>query len=100
MPGPAKVVIMSPSDPPSQTPQASRSNSRGPGVIAWLIIALLLWGIWLAVGTYLYRFNSAEQDPLDTVRAWRRGLLVLGCTGAFLTLWLVALAARKRRKPS
>ena len=91
---------MSPSDPPFQTPQTSHSNSRGPGVIAWLIIALLLWGIWLAVGTYLYRFNSSEQDPLDTVRAWRRGLLVLGCTGAFLTLWLVALAARKRRKPS
>ncbi len=88
---------MSSSDPPSQTSQLPHSDSRGPGVIAWLITALLLWGVWLAVGTYLYRFDSPEQDPLEGVRAWRRGLLVLGCTAAFLTLWLLALAARTRR---
>ena len=91
---------MSSNGPPSQTPETPNSSGRRPRVIPWLIIALFIWGAWLAVGTYLYRFDTPEVDPLDTVRAWRRGLLVLGCTTAFLTLWLVALAARKSKKRS
>ena len=55
---------MSHSEPPSQTSRPQHSDCRGPGVIAWLIIALLLWDVWLAVGTYLYRFDSPEQEPL------------------------------------
>ncbi len=49
--------------------------------------ALLAWGIYLAVGTFLNHGN------LPTLR----GLIVLACTVAFLGLWGLLMLSRNRR---
>lgn len=50
------------------------------------MLAILAWGLILALGTYLFGGNQ----PL------LRALIVAGCTLAFLTLWLAALAIQRR----
>jgi hypothetical protein len=67
------------SDPPAPDP-TSRFATR------WLMLAILLWGLLLAVGTYLYGGNH----PL------LRAGIILGCTLGFLLLWTAALAVRGR----
>jgi hypothetical protein len=57
-------------------------------LIVGLFVALAAWGLYLAVGSYVYK-----QDV-------RRPLIVFGCVAAFLGFWLVMLAARNRRKRS
>ena len=54
-------------------------------VLAVIAAGVLAWGVYHAVGAYLY-----NHDP------WR-GVVVLGCVIAFLGFWGVMLAARKRR---
>ena len=53
----------------------------------WLMLSILAWGLILALGTYLFGGNQ----PL------LRAAIVLGCTLAFLGLWMGALAVKKRR---
>jgi hypothetical protein len=55
-------------------------------VIALLIVAVLAWGVFHAVGAY--RFN---HDP-------RRGLVVLACVGGFLGFWAVLLWNQRRQR--
>jgi hypothetical protein len=50
------------------------------------MFAVLVWGLLLALGTYLYGRNM----PL------LRAAIVAGCTLAFLLLWVGALASRKQ----
>jgi hypothetical protein len=57
-----------------------------PNTIRWLMLAILAWGLILALGTYLFGGN----------RPLLRALIVAGCTGAFLGLWLAALALQRR----
>ena len=47
----------------------------------WLMLAILVWGLLLALGTFLFGGN---QPVL-------RAAIVAGCTLAFLGLWLAAL---------
>ncbi len=54
--------------------------------IRWLMLVILVWGLLLALGTYLFGGNK----PL------LRALIVAGCTLAFLGFWMVALARQKR----
>lgn len=54
---------------------------------AWIMLAVLGWGILLAVGSFLY------GGTLPLVRAG----IIFGVTVAFLGLWMAALAVRKRR---
>lgn len=54
--------------------------------VRWLMLAVLIWGLLLALGTFLY----GRHLPL--VRAG----IVLGCTLGFLALWALALAMRRR----
>ena len=56
-------------------------------VTMWIMVAVLVWGGYLALGALRAGGNHA---------AWR-GLIVLACTLAFLGLWWVALAVRQRR---
>jgi hypothetical protein len=51
------------------------------------MLAVLVWGGLLALGSYLFGGNYAVA----------RAAIVLGITAGFLTLWLGALAARNRR---
>jgi hypothetical protein len=50
-----------------------------------VILAVIAWGIVHAIGAYRFNFHLL------------RGAVVLGCTSAFVGLWLIALLARARR---
>jgi hypothetical protein len=62
---------------------ANREPSRG--LIVWLAAALAAWGLYLAVGAFLFNHDV------------RRGLLVFGCMAAFLGWWLLLLRGRGKR---
>jgi hypothetical protein len=53
----------------------------------WLMLSILVWGLLLALGTFLFGGNQ----PLF------RAAIVAGCTLAFLGLWAAALAVRRAR---
>jgi len=53
----------------------------------WLMLSILVWGLLLALGTFLFGGNQ----PL------LRAVIVAGCTLAFLGLWMAALAARRAK---
>ena len=65
----------------------SETTSPAPSLTTWIILAVLAWGMLLALGSYLYGGNHAVL----------RALIVLGTTAGFLALWIGALATRKRR---
>jgi hypothetical protein len=64
---------------PPGAPQARR-----PNLIDAIMVALLVWGGYLALGAIRAPGNHAT---------WR-GLIVFGCTIAFLGFWAAALAVR------
>ncbi|HEY2415807.1 MAG TPA: hypothetical protein VGI40_26440 [Pirellulaceae bacterium] len=66
--------------------QQSQPNTTQSKTIRWLMLAILAWGLILALGTFLFGGNQ----PL------LRALIVAGCTLAFLALWLAALALQRR----
>ena len=53
----------------------------------WIMVALLVWGGYLAIGAVQSGGNHRSL----------RGLIVFGCVLAFLGFWLAALAVRQRR---
>jgi hypothetical protein len=55
-----------------------------PPVTMWIMVAVLVWGGYLALGALRAGGNHA---------AWR-GLIVFACTLAFLGLWWAALRFR------
>jgi len=55
--------------------------------IRWLMLAILAWGLILALGTYLFGGNK----PL------LRAAIIAACTLGFLALWIVALAMQGRK---
>jgi hypothetical protein len=56
-------------------------------VVAIIMVALLVWGGYLAIGAV--RFGGS-------LAAWR-GFIVFACTLGFLGLWWLALTYRQRR---
>ena len=58
-----------------------------PGPITWIVLGLLLWGGYLAIGSY----TSGQSLH------WQKGLIIFGVTVVFVAFWLIMLAARKRR---
>ncbi len=61
--------------------------STSPSLTTWIMLAVLAWGILLALGSYLFGGNHPAL----------RAAIVLAATCSFLVLWLAALAVRKRR---
>jgi hypothetical protein len=53
----------------------------------WIMLAVLLWGLFLAMGAYLYGGRLAAL----------RSAIIAGCVLAFLIFWWVALGQRQRR---
>jgi hypothetical protein len=53
----------------------------------WIMVAVLVWGGYLAIGASQARGNHSN---------WR-GLIIFGCTLAFLGFWWLALTLRVRR---
>lgn len=68
-------------------PAAPIAESRTPSLTTWIMLAVLVWGGLLALGSYLFGGNHAVE----------RAAIVLCVTVAFLLLWVGALAMRKRR---
>jgi hypothetical protein len=62
--------------------QGQQSTRR---VIWALVVALLAWGLYLAVGAF--RFNHD---------IWR-GVIVFGCMAAFLGFWLLMMKLKVKR---
>ena len=54
-------------------------------VITLIVLAVLAWGVFHAVGAYMLNHNP-----------WR-AVMVLGCVAAFLGFWGAMLAARRAR---
>ena len=69
---------------------ADRASTQQRTLIQAIMIAVLLWGGYLAIGAMRAPGNHA---------GWR-GLIIFGCTLGFLGLWLAALALRRRRLKS
>src|SRR5262245_36057938 len=67
--------------------EISTMNVKQPTITQAIMVALLVWGGYLALGAIRAPGNHAT---------WR-GLIVFGCTLAFLAIWAAALAVRKRR---
>jgi hypothetical protein len=67
--------------------EAELSSPPAGNMTRWIMLAVLAWGLLLALGTYLFGGN---QPGL-------RAGIVVGCTLAFLGLWWGALAMRKRK---
>ena len=63
----------------------SSMNKLSP--VTYIMLAVVAWGTILALGSYLY----------GGTLLWQRASIVLGSTLVFVTLWLLALAARGRR---
>jgi protein-S-isoprenylcysteine O-methyltransferase Ste14 len=65
----------------------SEKQTWKPGPIAWIVLALLLWGGYLAVGAFTHGQSHF----------WQRGLMVFGVTVAFVAFWGLMLVVRRRR---
>jgi hypothetical protein len=63
-----------------------RQNDPTQRWIVWLVAALAAWGLYHAVGAFMF-----NKDV-------RRGLVVLGCMALFLGFWLCLLMVRKKRR--
>lgn len=59
--------------------------SWNPKLVVLIAVGVLGWGLFHAVGAYRYNHD------------FRRALMVLGCTIAFLGFWLAMLSSRRRR---
>ena len=82
------------SEPAELTPSNGKKPKSSPHrVVVGIMLAVVVWGVILAVGTYLYRYE-AVPDTLDGQRAVRRALVVVGCTLGFLAFWGVVLVRR------
>lgn len=69
-------------DPPTNN-QPPKDQSR---LIAFIMVAVVVWGALLATGAYL-----AKRDL-------RLPAIVMGCVATFLLFWWAMLAARRRRE--
>ena len=64
-----------------------KTTRPGTGVLAMIMIAILAWGVFHAVGAY-----SLNHNP------WR-AVVVLGFSMAFLAFWISLLVVQRNRPP-
>jgi hypothetical protein len=66
--------------------------------IHWIMGGLIVWGVLLGVGAYIYRADpSIERTSGDEKEAILRGIIVATCVVAFVSFWWVMLSLRDRR---
>ncbi|GAA4431701.1 hypothetical protein [Bremerella cremea] len=63
-------------------------------LLGGIIAALAVWGIYLAIGSYLGMGEGTRAYDI------RRGLMVIACMGGFLLFWGALLWNRNRRTNS
>jgi hypothetical protein len=71
--------------PTPETPSVPPSPPGAERIIAWIMAAIVAWGLFHAVGAWTLNHDA------------RRPLIVLACVAAFLGFWLALLASRRRR---
>ena len=64
-------------------------------ILLAILIALVVWGLLLAIGAYLGLWHQA--GPRGGLRDARRFWIVFGVVAVFLGCWGAALAVRARR---
>jgi len=69
------------------TPEDDQLPANRFPVATWIMVALLAWGGYLAIGAMWFG---------GTLALWR-GLIVFVCTLAFLGFWWLALVVRQRQ---
>jgi hypothetical protein len=74
---------------------ANRQTTKWWWPIAVIAVALLVWGAMFALGAYLDL--GSERPREGNARGLLKGLIVMGCTLAFLAFWGLALWNRSRR---
>ncbi|MEX1039883.1 MAG: hypothetical protein WDZ51_04595 [Pirellulaceae bacterium] len=70
----------------------NRPEASPKTILLCLIGGLALWGLYLAVGSFLGQTFETGERQYD----FRRGAIVLGCMAAFLGAW-ARLLLRPRR---
>lgn len=74
-----------PSPPKAQPPKDSRR-------LTWITFGVIAaWGGLLALGSFLGLDNKTPSFD------WRRGGVMLACSGFFLLMWLLAMGGRAKR---
>ena len=76
---PAGVSLVDMTTPASSTPPGAER------IIAWIMAALVAWGLFHAAGAWMLNHDA------------RRPLIVIACVAAFLGFWMALLASRRRR---
>lgn len=75
---------------PSSEPPADR-------LLAYVMLAVAVWGGLLSLGAFLYGMDLAAGKPVFSPNPFR-GLIVLGAVSGFLGVWWLALRARRHGK--
>ena len=76
---PVGVSLVDMTTPASSTPPGAER------IIAWIMAALVAWGLFHAAGAWMLNHDA------------RRPLIVIACVAAFLGFWMTLLASRRRR---
>ncbi len=69
--------------------ESERPAADHTATTRWIMLAVLIWGMLLALGTFLFGGNQP---------VWRAAI-VAGCTLAFLGFWWAALTVRRKATP-
>ncbi|MEQ8209312.1 MAG: hypothetical protein RH917_05720 [Lacipirellulaceae bacterium] len=79
----------------AQPPQPAPPGAPPPGdsrLLTWITFGIIAgWGGLLALGSFLGLDNKTPSFD------WRRGGVMLFCSGFFLVMWLLAMGARSRK---
>jgi hypothetical protein len=75
--------------PRNDQPPAAPDPVLARRVLWGIGIALVLWGSYLALGTYVFRSELDLRAPLEQRKPLdiRKPLIVLGCVGGFVSCW-------------
>ncbi len=82
------------------------TDARPNRILGLILGGLLVWGIFLAVGTLVFPLLVRNSGPIPGFdygkMAIQRALIILGCTLAFVTFWglMLWLKSNGSRKPA
>lgn len=82
--------------PMSEVPASEKGLLRE--WIHWIMGSLVVWGLLLGVGAYIYRADpTIVRSSGEEKEAILRGIIVATCAVAFVTFWWAMLYLRERR---
>jgi O-antigen/teichoic acid export membrane protein len=69
--------------------EPQEEHQQNLAILRKIVIGLLLWGLALSIGAYVFR---SEHD-------YRKPLVIMGCVLFFVSFWSYMLWSRQRRLP-